>query len=472
MLVANYTSVNPEMGKTRTAEHFGKLIGNKVHRMGVLARLYPQNTLSSLTDMLGNVFMNDSGAKSKLNKYTSIDSNMFEWNVEVNQIKRIPFAIQPTTTGADGAEIEMTFTENYYQLEEIFVIDESHQQCMVVSNPVRKSDNEWSVCVRLMGNDYRSELDTSACMPGMTTHWIGNAKPELSDCGFVKYQSNFEKMRNYMTLIRVQDSYSDQYKIKEDQYIKIAEGNDAGSLSEKYYRMDPMDKVLTDNFMMAREQMLLLAKGNVDVNGKATISTRNTGRQIPVGDGLIPQIERYCNKLYASKFTINTFHTILEAMVEKADNLEGNHFIMICNQKMMNIVNRVLANYLKGLGTDGALFYSKVNGGTRYKIGASFSSYEFNSNIISFKADKTLSREYNTPFAMCLDFTGGKTNGQPPIGLFTLMGKDYMPSSLDGPGYGVEKVSTMTAGGAKTIMGYASIAVFNPYKSFLLWCEE
>lgn len=30
-----------------------------------------------------------------------------------------------------------------------------------------------------------------------------NAKPELHDVGFVKYQSNVEKMRNYMTEIRV-----------------------------------------------------------------------------------------------------------------------------------------------------------------------------------------------------------------------------------------------------------------------------
>ena len=30
-----------------------------------------------------------------------------------------------------------------------------------------------------------------------------NAKPELHDVGFVKYQSNIERMRNYMTTIRV-----------------------------------------------------------------------------------------------------------------------------------------------------------------------------------------------------------------------------------------------------------------------------
>ena len=142
---------------------------------------------------------------------------------------------------------------------------------------------------------------------------------------FTKYQSNIEKMRNFMTLFRVAENYSDRYKLMEDTLIKISEGKDAGSLSEKIYAMDPMSKVLMDNFMQAREQMLLMSKTNIDVNGKATISTRNTGREIPIGEGLIPQIERYCSKHVASKVTINTFHTIMNEMVQRADNPQGNH---------------------------------------------------------------------------------------------------------------------------------------------------
>lgn len=59
--------------------------------------------------------------------------------------------------------------------------------------------------------------------------------------------------------------------------------------------------------------------------GKATISTRNTGREIPIGEGLIPQIERYCSKHVASKVTVNTLNTVLSEMVEKADDPQGNH---------------------------------------------------------------------------------------------------------------------------------------------------
>ncbi len=72
-----------------------------------------------------------------------------------------------------------------------------------------------------------------------------------------------------MTLFRVDENYSDRYKLMEDTLIKISEGKDAGCLSEKVYAMDPMTKVLTDNFMQAREQMLLMSKTNIDVNSLA-----------------------------------------------------------------------------------------------------------------------------------------------------------------------------------------------------------
>lgn len=144
---------------------------------------------------------------------------------------------------------------------------------------------------------------------------------------FVKYQSNIEVMRNFTTLIRVEDSFSDFYKLQEDSLIKIAEGKGQGDMSEKIYAMDPMTKVLSENFVRASEQMLLMSKTNVDVNGRATISTRNTGREVIIGEGLIPQIERYCSKHVTSKVTITTFQNIISEMVQKADNPQGNHLI-------------------------------------------------------------------------------------------------------------------------------------------------
>lgn len=54
------------------------------------------------------------------------------------------------------------------------------------------------------------------------------------------------------------------------------------------------------------------------------------------------------------------------------------------------------------------------------------------------------------PFAMCIDLTAGKTNGNPAINLFTLKGKDFIFNTLRGVGMEDGDVATLVAGGAIT----------------------
>lgn len=115
----------------------------------------------------------------------------------------------------------------------------------------------------------------------------------------------------------------------EDTFIKIGKGENQGCLTEKIYKLDPMKKNLIENFLYARENMILLAKGTVGVEGKSTLSDRSTGRPIYIGDGAIPQIERFASKYSANRITINTFHTIISTMVEKAEKPTGNHLIIL-----------------------------------------------------------------------------------------------------------------------------------------------
>lgn len=126
------------MSETRTYEDFYKFLGARPHRLGVVSRLYPDNTATYLTESLKNIFYNDRKASTK---FQSIDSMMFEWEGETNFIKRVEFAEVPTETGENGSEIVMAFKENYYNKYDIFKIEKTMQQCMVVSRPVRKRDN-------------------------------------------------------------------------------------------------------------------------------------------------------------------------------------------------------------------------------------------------------------------------------------------------------------------------------------------
>lgn len=95
---------------------------------------------------------------------------------------------------------------------------------------------------------------------------------------YVKYQSNIEKHRNFITTHRCDDSYSALYAAHENVFISIAEGKDTGSLKETLYKMDKKEKVLLDNFLYVRNNGLLFNKCNVDVNGKPTIVDPDTQR--------------------------------------------------------------------------------------------------------------------------------------------------------------------------------------------------
>ena len=277
MIVANFVTNRSTMSDTRTYEDFYKFLGTQPYKLGVVSRLYPELTASYLTESLRNIFYQD---RKGGNKYQSIDAMYFEWDVETNYIKRIEFAAVPETDGADGQEIVMAFKERYYEKYDIFKIDQTGQQCFVVARPVRKADNYWEVTVRLIDNDYKSVLDLSGCQIGMTTRFQSNAMPEMHEEGYVKYQSNIEKHRNYITTHRVDDSYSAQYGAFEDKFISIGEGKGQGNLTETIYRMDKIEKNLLDNFLYVRNNGLLFNKTNVDVNGKPTISDPDTGRPI------------------------------------------------------------------------------------------------------------------------------------------------------------------------------------------------
>lgn len=146
MLVANFTSRIPTMGQTKTYEDWSKYLGSKPHRIGVVARMYTDNTLNFITDGLRNIFYKD----EKADQFQLSSSLLFEWIVETNNIKKVEFAELPTETGENGTEITMAFRENYYQKYDIFRIDKTKQQCQVVSRPIRKRDKQPQLIVSLL----------------------------------------------------------------------------------------------------------------------------------------------------------------------------------------------------------------------------------------------------------------------------------------------------------------------------------
>ena len=66
---------------TKTYEDWSKYLGAKPHRLGVVARMYTDNTLNFITDGLRNVFYKD----ENVDKFQMSTSLMFEWEVELSR---------------------------------------------------------------------------------------------------------------------------------------------------------------------------------------------------------------------------------------------------------------------------------------------------------------------------------------------------------------------------------------------------
>ena len=281
-------------------------------------------------------------------------------------------------------------------------------------------------------------------------------------------------MRGYIQTHRFDASYSERYAALENNFIKIAEGKDQGNMTETIYRMDTVQKNLLDTFLTGRNQALLFSKGNIDENGKATIVDPQTNRPIYISDGLIPQAEAFASKYAYNKLTISTLRTAIMALNEKAEKPTGNKYLFICNEAFWYQVGEILDQHLAQYHTEGTYLWSmKANG--YVSVGANgFDTYKWQGNEISFKVDRTFSREFGMEkgYALALDLTADSTGKQPPIGLFTLKGGDMMQSYLKGPGglTGLEsgEVSTPVAGAKRIMWGYSSLALFNPYRSYIL----
>ena len=108
--------------------------------------------------------------------------------------------------------------------------------------------------------------DNKQLIPTRKVQRLGSLRKSSLKQGMIYNKSKIQSDLYSDVKLTIMENYSDRYKLMEDTLIKIAEGTDPKCMTEKIYAMDPMSKVLTDNFMLAREQMLLLSKTNMDVN--------------------------------------------------------------------------------------------------------------------------------------------------------------------------------------------------------------
>lgn len=460
MRITSFSSSHAQMGGTRTYEDFHKWLGEKPERLGIVSNLYKQYTASALTEALMNVYTRD---KAKSNSFQSINSFLVEWDIDVNFVKRLPI-LAIDGDGVDGSEVIFHFPERYYEMYDVFVIEDTRQQAIVKTVPVRRSDACYEVVCQLIDNDYSESVDDSVV--GMQTRFLTNHMPELHETGYSKYQSNIEKHRTYIGTHRCDIDMSAKYAAMEDQFIKIA----TDDKKEFTYKMTGAEKACLDSYMLVRNNKLLFSKGSVDANGKTTLHDE-LGRPLLATEGIIPQIERFATKFVFNKLNVRMFEQAMDEMIAKCDNPQGNVFTFIVNTKMNTMVQRVMAAWLRDWKTDGGFIWSKGTNGY-VKVGTTFDSYTYNGNTIVFKLDRSLDLEFpNKAFGMFIDLTTDG-NGRAGLQMFTFKNGQLIHNYITGVGgrngMSSGEVSSPVAGSKVINWGYAGVGVMNPYRSAIL----
>lgn len=470
MLITKFVTVKPELAHSRTYEDFSKFLGVRPERLGLAASLYPEHTASFLTEQLMNVWYNNKGTKSK---FQSINAFMFEWDIDVAFIKRIEFARDVDATDQMfGQEWNIPLQERYYEKNDTFKIEGSKQTMFVLTEPVRNTSGYYDYHCQLIDADYASTLDLNSCRRGMKTLFISNYQPEYHSKGYTKYQSNIEKHRNYISLHRNDITFSAQFAAMEDVFISIGKGDENGIKKEAIFKMNKKESDVLESFLFARNNALLFGKCNFDKNGKCTVIDTESNAPIPMGDGIISQVERFAPRYIFSTLTTNVFETALMQMSMKSAKPTGNTYVFVCNERMYHMVQRNLREYMKSWQTTGTFMFNQVEG-REVEVGATYSSYIYAGNKITFQVDRALSREYpDKAYGVFLDLSADKASGRPAIQMFTFKGGEFITNKLKGVGgiTGLEsgEVYSPVAGSALINWGYAGVGVFAPYRSYII----
>ena len=208
-------------------------------------------------------------------------------------------------------------------------------------------------------------------------------------------------------------------------------------------------------------------------NGKPTLFDPDTGRPIYIGDGIIPQVERFASKYAYNKLTVEAFTTAIAMMNEKSENQLVTNMYLFAMRKLGKTYKLVYQNGLQdsklaelicGLRKLTAMLTLVLHSNLMKSVVTQFHS----------RLTITFSREWGSDkgFMLMLDLTADKVSGEPAIQMFTLKGGDFISNKypgvggLDGLSSGV--VSSPVAASKLINWGYSGVGVFSPYRSFIM----
>ena len=119
MKVVDRKTVIHNMGDTRTVQHFNQLLGDKPHKLGLVATMYPDLSITVLTDALRNIYYNPKGSSAN---FQPLNAMAVQWDIDVNYIHKINIVqdITDAQPGLNKIPFVLHLEQKYYDKNDTF----------------------------------------------------------------------------------------------------------------------------------------------------------------------------------------------------------------------------------------------------------------------------------------------------------------------------------------------------------------
>jgi hypothetical protein len=474
------------MGDTRTLQTWGQRLGMKPQYLTPVVHKRPDLTLLWLTKGLGNVFSNGkdfNGVKGA----TTVDSLVYRWNIKSNLIPMIRVVEDCTSNGANGSLVRLVVEKNYFHKQDT-IRTKRGQLLHVEVAPNRIANDRWEYLCKLVTSEPERDriTDLSSLRTGEFVQWHSTYGYELDERGYSRYNYNFEEHENWISCHRVSESISGHMAMFEDQFVEMPKRDKSGKVTgSEYFRLPKIEESLQEQMMYAINQHLLFGQSNMR-GSRATIQAAN-GSDVIMGDGLIAQVERVCDKHSYTKLTAKVLREAINTTVYRTGKITGVHITMICNQRMWQDVQEVLNAEARGFNnvlnpyfvvTDKSqqtrkapISSGKLDG---MKVGATYTTYEFGGNFVTFMPDYSLSQDIayrDRSYGIFIN-TDLTDDGQPNIQMMTVKGGELITGELVGlgarTGTASGLISTSVSGSEIHWKAFSGLRVADPYQAFIL----
>lgn len=466
--------------KTMTVRELSKLFAVAPNLAAKTIRLFPQNSISMLTEGLGEIY----DIKAKSDAFQGINENSYKWKLRGHQLPKVKFATRVTggaisagtTLGLNVQPFVVAFESSYYNPRDIVKLEDG-SLLYILSEAGFQAENVFEYTVKLNTNDPLATVATDFLVLNKTSGPAGNAYPELSDRGYINAGMAMEEYINYITKVRYDWSWSADAAATK--WLIEDTINQMGQTVRYNYITDQLWMNAMEHYHFKKEMALIYGRTTVDSRGRCWLQDEK-GQDIIQGDGLIAQMDRSCKQNY-TKLNITLLEDVLTDMSLKMPKRTGNTLLLTTGAQGYREFGTIMRAEHRGWVADGNGAYVRTKNG-KVQLGAEYNSFTFQGNQIIVSANNTFDHPANVSAvdaegrllesSKLLFIDMSTYDGVRNIQLIAKDGRSFVTGELDGiggqDGKTSGKVATLLDGSAKSIIGTLGVIMHNPYSSYVL----